>query len=348
MTEAKHEQRITSVSFSDPCGEHVASGSTDGTVCVWRAKCGEFLRQFPELPLDAGERERLLRQLRDLPREYRGRDADTGKELSAEEMLEFHELPDDSFHAENMGCVLSVGWWGEGHVLSGAWNGIVRAWDCVGCQEIARFEGHEGPVSSMQVSPDGERLLSGSWDMSVRLWNLQRSTELLRLTGHTVAVTSVCFSPDARLILSGSDDRTIRLWDAVTRRELRRFLGHEAGVTSVCFSRDGRRVFSGSEDHTIRLWDVEDGQERPCFERLKAPVTSISLSPDGRYLLSGSEDSTVRLWEAATGKMLGVAWTEGACFAVVWHPQGERLAAGDASGQLHFWSLDRFAQSLDR
>jgi hypothetical protein len=88
----------------------------------------------------------------------------------------------------------------------------VRVWDLDKGQEIACFDKHNKPVTTVAFSPDGQRVLSGGYDNTVRLWDIAGSKELLCCSEHTGPVNSVAFSPDRRLAVSASDDRTVRVW----------------------------------------------------------------------------------------------------------------------------------------
>jgi len=89
---------------------------------------------------------------------------------------------------------------------------MVRVWNLDTGQEIACFDGHKMPVTTVAFSPDGQRILSGGYDNTVRLWDIGSSKELLRCSKHTGPVNSVAFSPDGRLAVSASNDRTVRVW----------------------------------------------------------------------------------------------------------------------------------------
>src|SRR5262249_38007458 len=68
--------------------------------------------------------------------------------------------------------------------------------------------GHTGPVSSVALSEDGQRLLTRSADQTAILWDAQSGTKLCTLTGHTDVVSSVALSRDGQRVLTGSFDFT--------------------------------------------------------------------------------------------------------------------------------------------
>lgn len=70
-----------------------------------------------------------------------------------------------------------------------------------------------GPVSSVAISANGQRIVSGSEDRTVKVWNAITGEETSTFKGHIGPVNSVTFSADGKRIVSGSDDRTVKVWD---------------------------------------------------------------------------------------------------------------------------------------
>jgi WD40 repeat protein/tetratricopeptide (TPR) repeat protein len=220
----------------------------------------------------------------------------------------------------------------------------------LGNREVLRLTGHEGPVCSVAVTPDGRYVVSGSGDDTVRLWDLATGKEERRFTGHERWVTSVAVTPDGRYVVSGSGDFTVRVWDLATGKEERRFTGHERWVNSVAVTPDGKYVVSGSHDNTVRLWELATGKEVRRFTGHEAAVISVAVAPDGRYIVSGSGgvwankdwvkiDNTVRLWELATGKEVRrFTGHEYAVSSVAVTPDGKYVVSGIDDG-VRLWDL---------
>ncbi len=224
---------------------------------------------------------------------------------------------------------------------------------------IRRFAGHQAPVWSVAISPDGRYGLSGSGrdtteepiseDNSVRLWDLQTGAEVRRLEGHTDTVSSVAFSPDGRYALSGSWDKSLILWDLTTGEIARRLIGHESPVWTVAISPDGRTALSGSgrcctldpvaDDNSLRVWNLQTGKETRRFELHTDAVTSVVFSSDGRAALSGSWDKNLILFDVETGKVLLHTTAPGWVFSVDISPDGRR-AFSDADFFVIVWDLE--------
>jgi WD40 repeat protein len=71
-------------------------------------------------------------------------------------------------------------------------------------------------------------------------------------------------------------------------------------------------------------------------------VQTVTFSPRGQFVASGSFDKTLRFWDIGNGQETYQFPTAQAITALDWHPRGDRLIAGDASGRVLVLELKRF------
>ncbi|HEV3310716.1 MAG TPA: NB-ARC domain-containing protein, partial [Chloroflexota bacterium] len=202
--------------------------------------------------------------------------------------------------------------------------------------------GHQGLVTSLALSPDGQRIVSGSDDRTVAVWDLESGTRIHQLSGHQGLVTSLAVSPDGRRIISGSDDRTVAVWDLESGTRIHRLTGHQDWVRSVAVSPDGRRIVSGSDDRTVAVWDLESGTRIHQLTGHQGFVTSVALSPDGRRIVSVSVDGTVSVWDLESGTRIHeLVGHHGWVMSVAVSPDGRRIvSAGPDDGTVVVWDLE--------
>jgi ribosome assembly protein 4 len=86
-------------------------------------------------------------------------------------------------------------------------------WDAQTGKQIGEpLQGHDGRVTSVVFSPDGNTIITGSDDCTIRLCDSQTSKQIGEpLKGHNNAVNSVKISPDMKTIVSASLDKSIRI-----------------------------------------------------------------------------------------------------------------------------------------
>jgi WD40 repeat protein len=205
---------------------------------------------------------------------------------------------------------------------------------------LKTLRGHSSRIWAIAFSPNGQILASGSADHTIRLWSAHNGTCLTVLQGHTSGVTSVSFSPNGQILASASEDSSIKLWNVGHRTQLKTLQGHNSWVWVVAFSPDGQTLASGSRDRTIRLWDM---QTTTCCKILQGHtdwVTTLSFSPNGQTLASGSEDTSVRLWSMQDGTCFNLLQGHTSCvWAVAFHPAGQTLASGSADLSVRLWDV---------
>ena len=285
--------QITSISLS-PGGKLIASGSDDGSVCLWNVLTGEFVDKLQlhsrveslsfspinEQLIAFGSRYGAVR-LWDVKNDVV---VTVGNHKRSIRSIAFSP-PDGTY------------------VVSGSEDKTIRIWS-IKRRELAvsPLTGHDDEVTSIAYSPNGTRLVSGSKDKTVRVWNSETGQLLSTLKYHSSWVCTVAYSFDGSRIVSGSDDETIIVWDAESGQIVcGPIITHERSVTSVCLSPDGKQILSGSWDGTVRVWDAHTGQSLfPLLRRHTHWVNFICLFPNERHFATVSKDGTIRIWTLDT------------------------------------------------
>ena len=165
------------------------------------------------------------------------------------------------------------------------------------------MEGHEGTVSTVDISPDGRSGASAggkqwvaenelnnrnvtydSEDFSIRLWDLQKGEEKDRFEGHTDAIWDVEFSPDGKTLLSASSDGTLILWDVESGAIIHQMEGNTWRVGAIAYYLDSRFAISSNANSTI-VWNLQTGEIQQEIYLGRFDMWDIDISPNGEYAL---------------------------------------------------------------
>jgi WD40 repeat protein/serine/threonine protein kinase len=305
-----HNNTVNGVAFS-PDATTVASGSTDGTICLWDAATGR--RRLLLTPgtgagvmavafspdgktLASGDSQYLVRLW----------DVASGKMRAT---LAGQSPPVPPPQAGASYWVRSLAFSPDGKVLaSGSDPGpdgiVVRLWDLATDQVLASLKGNKGPVMSIAFSPDGSTLAAGSgWgddQGACFIWSLTNSTyQPLANLGNAV---SLSFSADGKVLAVTTADG-FHLWDATTWKLRGTFKGHMGKLGGVSLLPDDHSFISCGVDRTVRLWqwladDTSNAVSRVIGAHLDAEIC-LAVARDGSMLATGANDGTVRLWNIA-------------------------------------------------
>jgi WD40 repeat protein len=196
------------------------------------------------------------------------------------------------------------------HVISGAFNGSLNAWDVETGQEQWSIHAHDDAIHDLVATPDGRLVISAAADGSLKAWDVETGEPVGALQAHGSAVNAVAVTPDGRRAVSGSEDNTLKVWNLETfqeirtlgglRTQLRRLVGDT--LTALVVTPDGRRAVSGSYDGPLKVWDLDTGRMVRRFEDPSAEhVQALTVTPDGRHLISGPFGGLV-VWDLETGE----------------------------------------------
>ncbi|OBI56663.1 TIR domain-containing protein [Mycobacterium sp. E787] len=204
-------------------------------------------------------------------------------------------------------------------VAAGSEEGTVQVWNLNDQPPVAKTlpRPHQGRVTSVALSRDGQRLVSAGVDGFIDL-SRPDGNDLRTIANNPAgAIFTVAFNHAGDRLAAGGADGAIRIWNLNTLpagdnppADPVQPDAHRGGVMSVTFSPHDDLVASGGADNLVRFWDSGKlstaGQlPTPGGRGHTAPVTSVAFSAGGTRLVSGSNDKTVQLWDVAQRQRIG-------------------------------------------
>jgi WD40 repeat protein/predicted Ser/Thr protein kinase len=285
--------------------------------------------------------------------------AETDKSLQAERLTSYFQRiarVQSEWHASNLDRADSLLAECPTDLRSWEWNYLYHL-----CHAEERvYRGHAEParpflwpIVAMAFSPDGRRVASLDRGGLVKVWDPEDGRDIAsyQLDGDNIDVAA--FSPDLLRLAWVSSfhkdleaTKIIKVWDLTTGKQVVALRGHPTRfITAMAFSSDGQRLASAcsAEGTTqfftieqVKVWDLAAGRELQTLGagRGSRSVNCLAFSPDGARIATGddskgnsSPDPAVRVWDVATGKQLQALPLDHNVLAVVYSPDGKRLAA---------------------
>ena len=171
----------------------------------------------------------------------------------------------------------------DSKLVIGGLDGKVSVLSASGTHLIKQFEAHQGAISSLSVSPDGQHILTTGWDAAVRYWELSSGTLLLEVeknkTTHNYMSVSVLSRNGESAIVGGMERgfaaSSLRVYNLSTGNlGFKLFSGMALDPYRATVSPDGKWIAAASSrtPAVTSLWDAENGE-------LKHTLTGTASSP---------------------------------------------------------------------
>ena len=159
---------------------------------------------------------------------------------------------------------------------------------------------HDGPVNTMDVSPDGQELVTGGRDGSVRVW----SKKLDCLKEYTVD----------SLITSQSSK-----------------------VKSVAYSHDGQNLVVATRGGEILEVALRNGSlvgGKPLMQgHGTRELWGMATHPTKEEFVTSGDDATIRIWDARSFSVVRTIRTDTASRCIAYSPDGKLVAVGFGWGK---------------
>uniref|UniRef100_A0A3B4VE86 WD repeat, SAM and U-box domain-containing protein 1 n=1 Tax=Seriola dumerili TaxID=41447 RepID=A0A3B4VE86_SERDU len=262
-----------------PCGQFLASCSTDATTVVWSMVTGEI-----EAVMEHPGRSpvRICALSPDSIHMVSGASDGTLAlwDFPSKQLRRTGAVNDTTMVACSFSPCSQV-------FMSGSTYGDLRLWDLNMNQLHAEKNAHDLGVTCCTFAPSGQvvqfRLASCGQDSLLKIWAINKFTYKMQLlhtlTGQSAPVLSCAYSSDGQLLVSGSVDKTVAVYDVFTVICFRY-------VTACSFSPTSPLIATGSMDKTVNIWRLEDGcSGRNSAGRLKLLVTDWSEEDVSEWLV---------------------------------------------------------------
>ncbi|CAE6526615.1 unnamed protein product [Rhizoctonia solani] len=339
---------VSSLAIS-PDGAWVATGTSDGGICVWDAHNRQMI--LGPLKTHTG----VVTSIAYAPNNSHIASCSLGATVYTQDSQTGRiALGPLKGHTERINSIVYSP---DGAILvTGSDDCTVRAWNASTGETISIFEGHTAPVLSIACSRDmnGTLVVSGSADCGVFIFEIGAATIRVvsgPLNGHNSPVTAVACSPDGSCAVSGSADGTICIWDTRTGHAVAKYpASHLSAISQISFSPSGSRFASCSIDSTIYTWDL--GGTKPVAGPLgtrSRALNALSYSPYGDQVISCFEDGVVEVWGTTRATSESSGMPEGhtaPISSVAYSPNGAHIASASHDRTICIWDAYTGRRSL--
>jgi WD40 repeat protein len=193
-------------------------------------------------------------------------------------------------------------------------------------------------ITSLALSPSGQRVGSAHFDGSVRTWNDGLGELSAEAGPDSTPATGVAFTADGKDLISVGRDSEVRWWDATTGDLVKRSFGHEHPIRTAAASPAGDLVATAGEETRIMLWDAGTGKLKRVLNRHSDFVNGLAFSGDGKLLASAGADARVLVWNPENGRLMEtLVGHTGEVNAVAFNRDNRLLASAGADGEVRLW-----------
>lgn len=205
-----HLRSLNKLTLS-PDQRTVAAACNDGSIHLWGAATGEYLRAYVHTPARDSHMECRVPSAAFSPDGLRLASAGVDKLVKVWTLADGDAIELIGHEA----TVRAIAFHPTRNVLaSGEDAGVIRLWNPQTGDTLGFLPRMSHAVFALAFSPDGYVLASGTADGIVTLWDIESHRELLRLGDSSDGMTfSVDFSPDGNHLAAAQSGGVVRVWN---------------------------------------------------------------------------------------------------------------------------------------
>ena len=219
----------------------------------------------------------------------------------------------------------------------GAESGKVVVFDASTGKRLFEVGNESDVVLTFDVSPDRSLIALGGPGRVVKIYRTNDGELVATLGKHTDWILSIAFSPDGLLLASSDRFGGVQVWEALTGRPFLSLRGHTGAVNSVAWSNDSERLLSGGQDGFLRVWDMHHGLPLRHWNAEVGGVLSTEWSATG-LIVAGGRSKQIAVFDSSGQRLRGWSLPD-EVVELDMLPDGGRVVAGDAAGNLSAWDI---------
>ncbi len=190
----------------------------------------------------------------------------------------------------------------------------------------------------LAVSTDG-KFCSAAFTNHFAIWEVISGRLITNLLENCSALA---IAPDGSCFASGDEDGNVRVRTLADLNDVASFHQGKMAIRCLSFGRDLTHADGASDKFrwwlsagdlggTIHIYQIAERTVKAICRGSAYDVYATVFSPDGMTLASAAHEYGVRLWDIATGNNLLNIAAGSDCDALVFSPDGSKLAVGNAA-----------------
>ncbi|OMJ85434.1 hypothetical protein SteCoe_13277 [Stentor coeruleus] len=182
-------------------------------------------------------------------------------------------------------------------IMTGDTEGNIKVLNSETFEELLSYK-HQGTITDLDMSSEGELLASSSLDGTCRIYSTKSMNKVktLKFAEHNDSVNlpilGCKFSKSADSLFTISSDKYsyITQWDVKELKPLATFRIHPAPVKFMIISLDGFFMGIGTSDEWAKILNLRTMDFERNMKDFESSTTAISFTYDSRCVVAGSAD----------------------------------------------------------
>ncbi|XP_019348592.1 WD repeat-containing protein 90 isoform X3 [Alligator mississippiensis] len=184
---------------------------------------------------------------------------------------------------------------------TGSEDGYLRLWPLDFSAVFLEAE-HEGPVSTVSISPDNLRVLCTTSTGNLGYLDIQSRNYSTLMRSHTNSILAFSVERLRKQMATVSQDNTIRIWDLVSMQQMYDFTASDEMPCAVAFHPLQQVFACGFSSGMVRTFSLAASDLLMEHKQHRGAITGLTFSPDGNFMFSSCSQGTLALYNCATKK----------------------------------------------